>query len=85
MFATLKREGAAVCLQGSLLHLIIEEADGGGAAEGHHVIGEVVMCGLEVEAESGLFQPLLVHEGRVVDQIPFWRLRKREREKQEKL
>lgn len=83
MLATLQRQGGAVCLKGSFLCLVVEEADGGGAAEGHHVLGEVVVCGVEVETQSGLFQPFLVHVGQVADQVPFWRLREGEKKKKE--
>lgn len=48
MFATLQGEGWAMCLQGSLFCLVVEEANGGGAAEGHQVVGEVIMCSVEV-------------------------------------
>lgn len=72
MLAALQGEGGAVGLQSSFLCFVVEEADGGGAAERHHVVGEVVVCGVEVEAQSGHFQPLLVHVGQVADQVLFW-------------
>ena len=54
VFATLQRESWSVGLQGGLLCLVVEEPNGGSAAEGHHIKRKVIMCSVEVKTQSGL-------------------------------
>ena len=65
-------------LQGGFLCLVVEEADGGCAAEGHHVSGKVIMCSVEVKTQSSRFQALVVHVGQVTHQVLLGRLAEKE-------